>query len=189
MPTEILCDAKYLRLIRRENWEFVQRKNVTGIVGIIAITNDKKLILVEQYRPPVGKNVIEIPAGLAGDSPASRNEDLALAAARELEEETGYRAVRMVELATGTASAGLCDEIITLFRRRQRRHHRPRNRGGSDRKLAENPTRSKQTRRSQGLLRPALHPLIWNRIKHEAPKTRSSPRATRFKRSTRQSRR
>ena len=119
MPTEILCDAKYLRLIRRENWEFVQRINVTGIVGIIAITNDKKLILVEQYRPPVGKNVIEIPAGLAGDSPASRNEDLALAAARELEEETGYRAVRMVELATGTASAGLCDEIITLFRAEQ----------------------------------------------------------------------
>jgi len=116
MATEILCDAKYLRLIRNEGWEFVQRKNVSGIVGIIAITNDGKLVLVEQYRPPVGKNVIEIPAGLAGDSPTSRNEGLALAAARELEEETGYRAARMIELATGTASAGLCDEVITLFR-------------------------------------------------------------------------
>ena len=116
MANEILCDAKYLRLVRRENWEFVQRKNVSGIVGIIAVTNDRKLILVEQYRPPVGKNVIEIPAGLAGDSPMTRNEDLVLAAARELEEETGYRASRMIELATGTASAGLCDEVITLFR-------------------------------------------------------------------------
>jgi len=116
MANEILCDAKYLRLVRANGWEFIQRKNVSGIVGIIAVTSDRKLILVEQYRPPVGKNVIEIPAGLAGDSPTTRNEDLALAAMRELEEETGYRASRMIELVTGTASAGLCDEIITLFR-------------------------------------------------------------------------
>jgi len=116
MAGEILCDAKYLRLIRNDGWEFVQRKNVSGIVGIIAITSDRKLILVEQYRVPVGKNVIEIPAGLAGDSPTSKNEDLLLAASRELEEETGYRASRMTHLATGTASAGLCDEVITLFR-------------------------------------------------------------------------
>jgi ADP-ribose pyrophosphatase len=116
MASETLCDAKYLRLVRNDGWEFVQRKNVSGIVGIIALTNDRKLILVEQYRVPVGKNVIEIPAGLAGDSPSTRNEDLAIAATRELEEETGYRASRMIRLATGTASAGLCDEIITLFR-------------------------------------------------------------------------
>ena len=116
MASEILCDGKYLRLIRNNGWEFVQRKNVSGIVGIIALTNDRKLILVEQFRPPIGKNVIEIPAGLAGDLPATRNEALRLAASRELEEETGYRASRMTELATGTASAGLCDEIITLFR-------------------------------------------------------------------------
>jgi len=116
MPNDILCEAKYLRLIRADGWEFVQRKNVSGIVGIIAVTNEGKLLLVEQYRPPVGKNVIEIPAGLAGDTPASRDEGLARAAARELEEETGYRAARMIELATGTASAGLCDEVITLFR-------------------------------------------------------------------------
>ena len=116
MATEILCDAKYLRLIRNDGWEFVQRKNVSGIVGIIAVTSDRKLILVEQFRPPVGKNVIEIPAGLAGDSPTTKNEDLRLAASRELEEETGYRASRMTQLATGTASAGLCDEVITLFR-------------------------------------------------------------------------
>jgi len=116
MANQILCDAKYLRLIRSDGWEFVQRKNVSGIVGIIALTNDRKLILVEQFRPPVGKNVIEIPAGLAGDTAAIRNEELSLAASRELEEETGYRAKNMTLLASGTASAGLCDEIITLFR-------------------------------------------------------------------------
>jgi ADP-ribose pyrophosphatase len=116
MANEILCDARYLRLVRNEGWEFVQRKNVSGIVGIIAVTNDRKLVLVEQYRPPVGKNVIEIPAGLAGDSAATRNDDLAAAAVRELEEETGYRAGRMIKVASGTASAGLCDEVIMLFR-------------------------------------------------------------------------
>lgn len=116
MASETLCDAKFLRLVRSDGWEFVQRKNVSGIVGIIAITDERKLILVEQYRPPVGKNVIEIPAGLAGDGPNSRNEDLRLAAGRELEEETGYRAQQLTLLASGTASAGLCDEIINLFR-------------------------------------------------------------------------
>ena len=116
MASEILCDAKYLRLVRKDGWEFVQRKNIGGIVGIIAVTNDRKLILVEQFRLPVGKNVLEIPAGLSGDTPSSKGEDLRLAASRELEEETGYRASRMTHVATGTASAGLCDEIITLFR-------------------------------------------------------------------------
>jgi len=116
MANEILCDAKYLRLVREDGWEFVQRKNVSGIVGIVAVTDDGKLILVEQYRPPVGTNVIEIPAGLAGDTPSARNEELAIAAARELEEETGYRAGKMTLVASGTASAGLCDEVITLFR-------------------------------------------------------------------------
>ena len=119
MASEILCDAKYLRLVRADGWEFVQRKNISGIVGIIAVTDDRKLILVEQFRPPVGKHVIEIPAGLSGDTPNSRNEDLKLAASRELEEETGYRAGRMTQVASGTASAGLCDEIITLFRAEQ----------------------------------------------------------------------
>ena len=102
MAKQILCDAKYLRLLRSDGWEFVQRKNFSGIVGIIALTNDGKLILVEQYRPPVGENVIEIPAGLAGDSATSRNEDLWFAASRELEEEIGYRAKRMTLLASGT---------------------------------------------------------------------------------------
>jgi ADP-ribose pyrophosphatase len=116
MGSEILYDGKYLRLVREEGWEFVRRKNVSGIVGIIAVNKEGKLILVEQFRRPVGKYVIEIPAGLAGDGPRWQNEDLALAAARELEEETGYQAGRMIQVARGTASAGLCDEVIALFR-------------------------------------------------------------------------
>jgi ADP-ribose pyrophosphatase len=103
-------------LVKRGRWEFVQRRNVTGIVGIVAVTDEGKLLLVEQYRVPVGRRVIEIPAGLAGDIAGSENEELIEAARRELEEETGYRAAQIGVLATGTSSAGLCSEVITVVR-------------------------------------------------------------------------
>src|SRR5436190_21784999 len=89
---EVLYEGKFRRYVRRGGWEYVARRNVTGIVGIIAVTDDGKLVLVEQFRPPVGKNVIEIPAGLAGDVAGSEHEALAEAARRELLEETGYEA-------------------------------------------------------------------------------------------------
>jgi ADP-ribose pyrophosphatase len=88
---------------------------VTGIVAIVAVTEGKKLILVEQFRPPLQKRVIELPAGLAGDVPGAEEEELAVAAQRELEEETGYTAKTMKLAATGVPSAGLCDEIISIF--------------------------------------------------------------------------
>lgn len=113
---EIVRKGKFLDLVKRGSWEYVTRPDVSGIVGILAITDDRKLILVEQFRPPVNRRVIEIPAGLAGDYAASAGEELAAAATRELEEETGYRAARMEMVASGVSSAGLTDEIITLFR-------------------------------------------------------------------------
>jgi ADP-ribose pyrophosphatase len=117
MPdTTTLYDGKYIRLVKQDKWEFVQRKNLSGIVGIVAVTDDRKLVLVEQYRPPVGKNVVELPAGLAGDVAGSEQEDLADAARRELLEETGYEAAEMTYLAAGAASAGIVNEVITLYR-------------------------------------------------------------------------
>jgi ADP-ribose pyrophosphatase len=112
---EVLYEGKYLRYVRRGNWEYVKRKNISGIVGIVAVTDEGKLLLVEQYRPPMGKNVIEIPAGLAGDVAGSEHEKLAEAAKRELLEETGYEAREMIEVVQGASSAGICDEVITLF--------------------------------------------------------------------------
>jgi ADP-ribose pyrophosphatase len=128
-PDEVLYEGKFIRVVRRGKWEYVTRRNVTGIVGIIAVTDEGRLLLVEQYRPPVGCNVIEIPAGLAGDVAGSEHEALAEAARRELLEETGYSPREMVEVAQGTSSAGICDEVITLFvarglvRRQQREVH------------------------------------------------------------------
>ena len=116
---EMIRKGKFLNLVKRGSWEYVTRPNVTGIVAVLAVTDDRKLILVEQFRPPVNQRVIEIPAGLAGDTASSATEDLAAAATRELEEETGYRAARMERLTVGVSSAGLTDELITLFRATQ----------------------------------------------------------------------
>lgn len=119
-PSEpvVVADSKHIQLVRREGWEYVRRKNVTGIVGVVAVSDEGKMILVEQYRPPVGKRVIEIPAGLAGDTADVPMEELAEAARRELLEETGYAAGEMEMVAEGAASAGITDEIITIFRAR-----------------------------------------------------------------------
>ena len=118
IPDELqtLCAGKYLRFVKRGKWEFCTRPNIAGIIGILAVTDEGKLILVEQFRAPVKAKVIEIPAGLAGDTAEFAGEDLSVAAARELEEETGYRAAKMERLTEGASSAGLCDEVITLYR-------------------------------------------------------------------------
>ncbi|NLH18186.1 MAG: NUDIX hydrolase [Phycisphaerae bacterium] len=112
---EVLWAGRFLDVVRINRWEFVQRKNITGIVGIVPVTNDGKLVLLEQYRPPIGGKVIELPAGLVGDVPGNRSEPLEAAARRELHEETGYEARRMEVLFEGCVTPGLCDETISFF--------------------------------------------------------------------------
>ena len=114
-PSEILGEGRFLKLIRRNNWEHVERRNISGIVVILAITPDHKILFTEQYRPPVEKKVIEFPAGLAGDISGMEEESLLEAAKRELLEETGYEAAHFQILAEGPVSAGLSNEIITLL--------------------------------------------------------------------------
>jgi ADP-ribose pyrophosphatase len=113
---KIITVGKYVNLASRDGWEFVERKNISGIVGVLAVTDGNKILLIEQYRPPVNKIVFELPAGLAGDVPGTEGEDLAIAARRELLEETGYEARDMIRLVEGASSAGITDESVTLFR-------------------------------------------------------------------------
>ena len=110
-----LCEGKHIRLVQRGTYEFASRRKASGIVGIVAVNAKGKLLLIEQFRPPVGKRVIEIPAGLAGDVEGQESEELIAAAKRELLEETGYEARSMKIAAAGPPSAGICDEIITMF--------------------------------------------------------------------------
>lgn len=106
--------GRFLTLVAQHGWEFVRRRSGPAVVGIVAVTPADEVLLVEQHRLPVAARVIELPAGLVGDETAG--EEVLAAAARELEEETGWRAGQLRVLARGPSSAGLTDEIVTLVR-------------------------------------------------------------------------
>lgn len=116
--TEILGEGRFLRLVVRDGWEFAVRRNVSGIVVIVA-EHEGRLLLVEQFRPPFQKRVIELPAGLAGDQQAFEAETLEKAARRELLEETGYEAGVCQRCFAGPLSAGMTTEFVTFFRARE----------------------------------------------------------------------
>jgi len=112
----ILHRGKYLDLISEEGWEYVKRTNCSGIVVIIPMTRDGKVIFVEQFRRPVKAQVIEWPAGLVNDRVGYDAETMETAARRELLEETGYEVGHLSLLAGGPVSSGLSSEIITFYR-------------------------------------------------------------------------
>ena len=112
---EVLCEGRHLRFVRRKGWEWVSRRRAIGIVGMAGRTAEGKLVLVSQWREPVGRVVVEWPAGLAGDEAGSEGESLESAARRELLEETGYVADVLRRVAEGPPSAGATDEVITFF--------------------------------------------------------------------------
>jgi ADP-ribose pyrophosphatase len=115
LPDGVPVTGRFLRFVVRDGWEFADRIGITGIVGLVAVTPDSRLLLVEQERPPVGGRVIELPAGLVGDEPESAGEGLVAGGIRELREETGYEADHWSILATGPSSPGTTSEVITLL--------------------------------------------------------------------------
>jgi len=116
--TRVLAKGRYLTLVDEGGWEYVTRPHITGIVVIVALTDDRRLLLVEQYRRAVHKHVIELPAGLVGDVDGHAAESLLDAAKREMEEETGYAAAEMVRLFEGPIAVGVSDEIVSFFEAR-----------------------------------------------------------------------
>jgi ADP-ribose pyrophosphatase len=116
-----LHTGEFLALVREGHWEYVERVKATGAAIIVAVTDDQKVLLVEQYRIPCHARTIEMPAGLIGDEHGTGDEPDAEAARRELVEETGYDAGHMEVLTSGPASGGLAGEIVTLFRATQLR--------------------------------------------------------------------
>ncbi|MFH0907746.1 MAG: NUDIX hydrolase [bacterium] len=111
----ILGEGDFIRLLSRDGWEYVVRKGVSGIVVIVPVTDDGRIILVEQYRHAVQKAVIELPAGLVGDKPGHVHEDFSTAAHRELLEETGYEAQLMISLVAGPVNPAMSRDYYTFF--------------------------------------------------------------------------
>jgi ADP-ribose pyrophosphatase len=117
---KIVWEGKYLRVRVCGRWEYAERPNSPAGIVIIAVTPEGKLLLTEQYRIPMQRNVIELPAGLSGDD-EFHGEAHIEAAKRELLEETGYEASEWEELPGGPPSAGLSNEVVIFFRGRNLR--------------------------------------------------------------------
>ncbi|HTM95092.1 MAG TPA: NUDIX hydrolase, partial [Croceibacterium sp.] len=112
-PEEIRWQGKFIAAKQRGRWEYVSRTRGIRAAAILAI-DEGHVLLVEQYRVPLGRACIELPAGLIGDQ--DEQESDADTAARELEEETGYRAATIEPLGEFWSSPGMVSESFTLMR-------------------------------------------------------------------------
>src|SRR5689334_13508981 len=93
-PT-VLAEGRFVRLVKQGHWEWAERTNASAAVVLVPVTRDREIVMVEQFRIPLGRRVIELPAGLVGDEAGNEKESLVEAARRELLEETGFEAERM----------------------------------------------------------------------------------------------
>jgi ADP-ribose pyrophosphatase len=114
--TETLYAGRWLNLKRRAGWEYAERTHPAGAVIIVAITPQRELLFVEQYREPIQARTIEMPAGLIGDLAGSENDDAVTTAHRELIEETGFAAGRIDYIIGGPVSSGMSTEIAHFVR-------------------------------------------------------------------------
>lgn len=112
-PEEIMWQGRFITAKKTGKWEYVSRARGIKAAVILAV-EDNHVLLVEQYRVPLGTNCIELPAGLIGDHDAG--EDPLTSAARELEEETGYRAAKLDIVGEFFSSPGMVSESFTLVR-------------------------------------------------------------------------
>ena len=112
-PPEIMCEGKFVRLLKRGKWEYASRSRGINAVVILA-EYEGKVILVDQPRVGPDCRCVELPAGLVGDvDPDATVESTAI---KELEEETGFTAERVERLGDFYASPGMLSESFTLVR-------------------------------------------------------------------------
>ena len=111
----VMWQGRFITAKTRGKWEYVSRARGIKAAVILAMEDDH-VLLVEQYRVPLGANCIELPAGLIGDH--EEGEDTLVSAARELEEETGYRADHLEIIGEYYSSPGMVSESFSLVRAR-----------------------------------------------------------------------
>ncbi|TWU59310.1 ADP-ribose pyrophosphatase [Rubripirellula tenax] len=112
--TEI-ATGKFLSLMQSGRWEYSHRKLASDVVVIVPMTRNNEWVFIEQYRESIGKRCIEFPAGLVGDVEGDADEASMDAVRRELMEETGFEAARIRHLGSASNSAGLTDEVTSIY--------------------------------------------------------------------------
>ena len=123
VASEIVRKGHYLTFridtIERSDGSVAKRDVVghPGAVAILALDRDEQVLLVRQWRSPAGQAMLEVPAGTLDvvDAETGAVEDHALAARRELEEETGYRAGSWQLLASFWTAPGFATELMHLY--------------------------------------------------------------------------
>ena len=111
-----MWEGRFITAVREGHWEYVRRSRGIRAAVILAETDAGEILLVEQDRIPIGRRCLELPAGLVGDDDENEIGNVEEAAARELEEETGYRAAHMQPLGEYYSSPGMVAESFTLVR-------------------------------------------------------------------------
>ncbi|WAT18892.1 NUDIX hydrolase [Aurantiacibacter sp. MUD11] len=114
-PEEITWQGKWITAKKRGRWEYASRARNIRAAVILAV-EDGEILLVEQYRVPLGQPCLELPAGLIGDDDGGEDDDPLSAAKRELEEETGYQAAEWQDLGEFYSSPGMISESFTLLK-------------------------------------------------------------------------
>jgi ADP-ribose pyrophosphatase len=114
-PEQVRWQGRYITAKTRGRWEYVARARGIRAAVILAV-EDGHVLLVEQYRVPLGRACLELPAGLIGDDDSLAGEDALATAARELEEETGWRAAQVEDCGEFWSSPGMVSESFTLVR-------------------------------------------------------------------------
>ena len=103
----VYCDQVELPNGKEASREFIRHP---GAIAVVPVTDDGKIVLVRQYRYPVGKNMLEVPAGKL-----DKGEQPDQCVLRELEEETGYVAKNIRKLSSIYTTPGFTDEVIHLY--------------------------------------------------------------------------
>ena len=92
----------------RAEWDYIDHR---GAAAVVPVLDDGRLLMVRQYRDALDRETIEIPAGgLNGWDEPTIN-----AAARELEEETGYRSDNLTKLVSVVTAVAFCNEVVDVY--------------------------------------------------------------------------
>ena len=105
---DIYCDTMQFENGNTAKWDFIHHD---GAAAVVPVMDDGRLLMVRQYRNAIDRMTLEIPAG----SRDSVTEDTKVCAARELEEETGYRSDDLTRLLSLKTTVAFCDEFIDVY--------------------------------------------------------------------------